>query len=318
MRSARSGGGDCCALSLLCQMQRHVLEYTDDSRTSVSLTLGLLVACIARGPGFRESIAPSNRLERGFCNAGTCVAMVLVFGQTVVFGNLGDSRAVATGMCTSAIPLDAGATGHDTFVELTTAQVTFDHIASDTNEAELVRRQSGDPQAIRCIAGEALPRVAASLAVTRSFGDFYLKHPEFCPQEAMKPHLPYLLPSAFSSWGRLIPRRSPGACQTFVVVASDGLWDHLTNDQVGECVGKHLAQHGPAKDGLEAETASDALLFLLLQTISAKRGLSVPQLIQSPPGRRRQLFDDITITIVFMDGALSCAAGGGVSSSDTC
>jgi pyruvate dehydrogenase phosphatase len=304
----------CCWLFRLVD----VVLNASGSHTEDSLTLKLLfgVHCVC-GPGFRESIAPSNRLDRGFCNAGTCVAVVLVCGPTVVFVNLGDSRAIATAMRTSAIPSDAGASGHDTFVELTTAQVTFDHLASDADEAELVRRQSGDPQAIRCIAGEALPRVAASLAVTRSFGDFYLKYPEFCPQDAMKSHLPYLLPNAFSSWGRLFPRRPPGACQTFVVVASDGLWDHLTNDQVGECVGKHVAQHGPAKNALEAETVSDALLFLLLQTVAAKRGLSVPQLLQSPPGRRRQLFDDITITVLFMEGALSCAGSNSTSSSDS-
>eukprot|EP00750_Incisomonas_marina_P031769 INCI8298.1.p1 GENE.INCI8298.1~~INCI8298.1.p1 ORF type:complete len:846 (-),score=119.15 INCI8298.1:1465-3807(-) len=266
---------------------------------------------------FRESIASEDRLKRGYCNAGACVVAVLVLGADVAFANIGDSRGIASVMRQMAVPEDdASLTSSNRFVELKTKQITYDHIASDLSEAARIRQQTGDPEAIQAAAGEGgTARVKGSLAVTRSFGDLYLKQSEFCRDSELIPRLPYLLSGVFGSSTSLC--HSGGASkncgseggsemdeQSFIVIASDGLWDHLSNFEVSECIAKHIAQNGDAESGLEVERATGALLYQLLQTIGVKRGKSVSQLLQVPQGERRPLFDDITITVLFLDGVL--------------
>ena len=275
-------------------------------------------ACkLVRSPVFRESIASEDRLKRGYCNAGACVVAVLVLGADVAFANIGDSRGIASVMRQMAVPEDdASLTSSNRFVELKTKQITYDHIASDLSEAARIRQQTGDPEAIQAAAGEGgTARVKGSLAVTRSFGDLYLKQSEFCRDSELIPRLPYLLSGVFGSSTSLC--HSGGASkncgseggsemdeQSFIVIASDGLWDHLSNFEVSECIAKHIAQNGDAESGLEVERATGALLYQLLQTIGVKRGKSVSQLLQVPQGERRPLFDDITITVLFLDGVL--------------
>ena len=242
---------------------------------------------------------------------------MLISGTSIAFANLGDSRAVYCSLEASALPSEDDTASPDFFVETTTRQISVDHKASDASEAAAVRTQSGDQNAIRPSKSEGVdgqPRVAGSLAVTRTFGDFYLKYPEFCQDEDIKPHLPYLLEHPFVSSCSIDTTSSINGCSSesrpnsrrcsFIVMASDGLWDHLSNEQVTTCVSRHLAQSGLRDSSIDAETPVDALMYMLFQTVAAKHDTTTSALLKLQEGRRRHLFDDTTISIIILDGIL--------------
>lgn len=97
--------------------------------------------------------------------------------------------------------------------------ITTDHKPDTDKEKQRIVKDGGfvvyDPVGI--------PRVNGTLAMSRAVGDFYL-HP-------------------FVSWVPDIFTVKLGKSNTFVVAASDGLWDVLSNQQVVDMVNSGLKQN---------------------------------------------------------------------------
>ncbi|KAK4436110.1 putative protein phosphatase 2C 33 [Sesamum alatum] len=141
-----------------------------------------------------------------FCSGTTAVTMVKQ-GQDLVIGNVGDSRAVLA--------------TRDENNSLTAVQLTVDLKPNLPAEEERIRKCKGRVFALQDepdVARVWLPNSnAPGLAMARAFGDFCLK--EFG-----------LISVPEISYRRITEK------DEFVVLATDGIWDVLSNEEVVEIV----------------------------------------------------------------------------------
>ncbi|KAL0403375.1 UNVERIFIED_CONTAM: putative protein phosphatase 2C 33 [Sesamum radiatum] len=142
-----------------------------------------------------------------FCSGTTAVTMVKQ-GQDLVIGNVGDSRAVLG--------------TRDENNSLTAVQLTVDLKPNLPAEEERIRKCKGRVFALQDepdVARVWLPNSnAPGLAMARAFGDFCLK--EFG-----------LISVPEISYRRITDK------DKFVVLATDGIWDVLSNEEVVDIVG---------------------------------------------------------------------------------
>ncbi|RLN50660.1 hypothetical protein BBJ28_00019893 [Nothophytophthora sp. Chile5] len=136
------------------------------------------------------------REAAGQCEGGATALTLLLRGRTALLSNTGDCRAVLV------------AKGGDRAVG---TQLTTDHKATNADEKERVERAGG---LILYVKGVA--RVDGRLAVTRAFGDAELR-----PHVIADPEVTTL-------------ELQRG--DEYIVLASDGLWDAMTSDQVAAAI----------------------------------------------------------------------------------
>ncbi|XP_019160793.1 PREDICTED: probable protein phosphatase 2C 33 [Ipomoea nil] len=141
-----------------------------------------------------------------FCSGTTAVTLVKQ-GRELVIGNVGDSRAVL------------GTRDKDDYI--TAVQLTVDLKPNLPVEAERIRKCKGRVFALRDEPGVArvwLPNTdSPGLAMARAFGDFCLK--DFG-----------LISVPEVSYRRLTDK------DEFIVLATDGIWDVLSNEEVVKVV----------------------------------------------------------------------------------
>ncbi|KAK4483815.1 hypothetical protein RD792_011022 [Penstemon davidsonii] len=152
-----------------------------------------------------EQLEGDSSIE-SYCSGTTSVS-VLKKGEHLIISNLGDSRAV---LCT-----------RDENNQLVSEQLTVDLKPNLPNEAERIRSRQG-----RVLAMEEEPNVyriwmpqedCPGLAMARAFGDFCLK--DFG-----------LISTPEVTYRKLTER------DEFVVLATDGIWDVLSNNEVVKIV----------------------------------------------------------------------------------
>ncbi|KAI3468147.1 hypothetical protein Pfo_024810 [Paulownia fortunei] len=158
--------------------------------------------------------------------SGTTAAVVVKQGEDLVIANLGDSRAVL---------------GTRTQHGIMAIQLTTDFKPGVPSEAERIRKCKG-----RVLALKEEPHIqrvwlpyddSPGLAMSRAFGDFVLKN-----------HGIICIPDV--SYHRLTPN------DEFLVLASDGVWDVLSNDQVMSIVSLSRSEEAAAKAVVDAAIAS--------------------------------------------------------------
>ncbi|GMH54366.1 hypothetical protein TL16_g01654, partial [Triparma laevis f. inornata] len=178
-------------------------------------------------------------------------------------------------------------------------EMTLDHNAYNSTEVKLVRARTEDPNSISQASKGGIKRVAGSLAVTRALGDAYLKT-EKLSFHPYKSHCPYItavpVVEEYSGTGSLNP---------FMVMASDGVWEHLPNKVVTLTLQNHREGKpvGEKKEkGMVSRTPSDAILNATLDKICTLRKKSRTELEMLKKGRgRRGKHDDITVLVVDLE-----------------
>ena len=169
--------------------------------------------------------AGSRRLSR----VGACALACYCEGDKMVVANAGDCRGVVG----RRRPLNSDEVSYDAVA------ISRDHTADDERERRKVGRRTQDPRPLRStvnshVINYDLPlRVAGSLMVTRALGDAYLKvaalstspFAQYCPYITAEPEM----------YTHQISARDD-----FIILASDGIWDHLSNEEAVQLVGLHL------------------------------------------------------------------------------
>ncbi|AEE86151.1 putative protein [Arabidopsis thaliana] len=160
------------------------------------------------------------------CSAsGTTAVLAVKHGNQVMVANLGDSRAVMIG------------TSEDG--ETKVAQLTNDLKPSVPSEAERIRKRNG-----RVLALESEPHILRvwlptenrpGLAMSRAFGDFLLKSYGVIATPQVSTH-------------------QITSSDQFLLLASDGVWDVLSNEEVATVVMKSASEAGAANEVAEAAT----------------------------------------------------------------
>nr|AFK36280.1 unknown [Medicago truncatula] len=134
-------------------------------------------------------------------------------------------------------------------------------------------------------------RIKGIIQVSKSIGDAYLKRPEF----SFDPSFPrFHLPDPIS---RPVLSAEPSMCSRvlqpndkFVIFASDGLWEHMTNQEAAEIV------HNNPRTG-----SARRLLQAALTEAARKREMRYKDLQKVEKGIRRFFHDDITVVVIFID-----------------
>lgn len=157
-----------------------------------------------------------------FCSGTTAVTLIKQ-GQDLVIGNVGDSRAILG--------------TRDKDGSLTAVQLTVDLKPNLPAEAERIRKCRGRVFSLRDepeVARVWLPNSdSPGLAMARAFGDFCLK--DF----------------GLISVPEISYRRLTGKDE-FIVLATDGIWDVLTNDEVVKIVASASSQSSAARSLVES------------------------------------------------------------------
>lgn len=141
--------------------------------------------------------------------------------------------------------------------------------------------------------------VKGRLQPTRSFGDFHLKFAAHAEDRetgertrwlVRPPHsFPYITAEPEVASFPRTPR------DEFILVASDGVWDFLQDQEATDLARAALKAGGDPQD------AADAVVRAVLQRAAEHAGVSVQQLAQLPNGRRRSFHDDITVAVARLD-----------------
>ncbi|XP_016445316.2 putative protein phosphatase 2C 38 [Nicotiana tabacum] len=210
-------------------------------------------------------------------SVGSCCLAGTICNGLLYIANVGDSRAVL-GRVDKATK------------SITAIQLSTEHNASIESVRDELR--SLHPQDSRIVVlKHKVWRVKGLIQVSRSIGDAYLKKSEFNQAPLLAR---FRLPEPFSkpilSAEPSISVHRLSSKDQFVIFASDGLWDHLSNQEAVDIVHTH-PRNGIARRLIEAA----------LHVAAKKREMRYSDLMKIDRGVRRHFHDDITVVIVFVD-----------------
>ncbi|DBA00677.1 TPA: LOW QUALITY PROTEIN: hypothetical protein N0F65_003606, partial [Lagenidium giganteum] len=219
------------------------------------------------------------RMSRGYCNTGSCAAIAMFVDGTLYVANVGD--------CGVYLGVDNGCGS------LFPVQLSALHNCDNAEETRLVTERSRDRNAIRFskddqvkVVENGVKRVAGSLAVTRAFGDFYLKCEELSTPP-FKSKVPYI-----TAEPSVTVRKLDGS-EKFLILASDGLWEMVEPEDALAVVAGFAPEH------LFFSSVSAALVHAALDEVARREEVSLRELLAMTPGtERRSYHDDITCTVV--------------------
>ncbi|KAJ7297301.1 hypothetical protein O6H91_20G024000 [Diphasiastrum complanatum] len=234
-------------------------------------------AFIATEEGFLSLVTKSWLKMPELASAGSCSLVGVIRGGMLYVANLGDSRAVlgCAGKAGRTIEPEQLSTEHNASIEVVREELRTLH----PDDADIVVLKHG------------VWRIKGIIQVSRSIGDVYLKKPEF-NKEPLRAKFrlseplqrPVLTAEPSISVHKLRPQ------DEFIIFASDGLWEHLTNEKAVEIVYNH-PHEGVAK----------SLVKAAIQEAAKKREIRYSDLLKVDRGIRRYFHDDISVIVVFLD-----------------
>ncbi|XP_075511385.1 putative protein phosphatase 2C 43 [Primulina tabacum] len=226
--------------------------------------------------GFLTFVRRAYAIKPGIAAIGSCCLVGVIWNSTLFIANLGDSRAVMGYL--------------DRSNKIVAEQLTRDHNASmEEVRKELRTLHPEDPQIL--VLKQGVWRVKGIIQVSRSIGDAYLKRSEFALDPSFpRFHLPEPLRRPVLRADPAISTRDLRRDDKFVIFASDGLWEHLTNQEAVEIVHNH-PRPGVAR----------RLLVSALRKAAKTREMPYNEIKKLDPGVRRHFHDDITVIVIFID-----------------
>ncbi|KAI3774273.1 hypothetical protein L1987_48821 [Smallanthus sonchifolius] len=234
--------------------------------------------------GFLSLVTKQWPLTPQIAAVGSCCLVGVVCGGMLYIANLGDSRAVLGKL--------VKATG-----EVVAIQLSAEHNACiESVRQELHSTHPDDSQIV--VLKHNVWRVKGLIQISRSIGDVYLKKTEFnrAPLYArFRLREPFKRPILSSDPSISAHQLQPH--DQFVIFASDGLWEHLTNQEAVDIVQNH-PRSGSAK----------RLIKVALRAAAKKREMRYSDLKKIDRGVRRHFHDDITVVVLFLDSNLMSRA----------
>ncbi|EXB76665.1 putative protein phosphatase 2C 63 [Morus notabilis] len=213
-------------------------------------------------------------------SVGSCCLVGAITNDVLYVANLGDSRAVLgrQGSETKKNPVVVAerlSTDHNVGVEEVRKEVEALH----PDDSHIVVYTRG------------VWRIKGIIQVSRSIGDVYLKKPEFIRDPIFQQFgnpVPLKRPVMTAEPSILIRELRPQ--DLFLIFASDGLWEQLSDQAVVEIVSKY-PRAGIAK----------RLVRTAIQEAAKKREMRYDDIKKIDRGIRRHFHDDITVVVVFLD-----------------
>lgn len=230
--------------------------------------------------GFFSLVTKQWPMKPQIAAVGSCCLVGVISGGTLYIANLGDSRAV--------LGRAVKATG-----DVLAIQLSSEHnVSIESVRQEMHSSHPDDSQIV--VLKHNVWRVKGLIQVSRSIGDVYLKKAEFNREplySKFRLREPFRRPILSSDPSISVHDLQP--LDQFVIFASDGLWEHLNNQEAVDIVQNH-PRNGIAR----------RLVKAALQEAAKKREMRYSDLKKIDRGVRRHFHDDITVIVVFLDSNL--------------
>ncbi|KAL1822658.1 hypothetical protein ACET3Z_009436 [Daucus carota] len=234
-------------------------------------------AYLSTEEAFLSLVREQWRSKPQIASVGTCCLAGIICNGHLYVANAGDSRVVL-GRAERAVR------------GVTALQLSTEHNASMQSVRDELRSMHPDDSQI-VVLKHKVWRVKGIIQISRSIGDAYLKKSEFNrePLSAkFRLPVPFKKPILSAEPSILIHKLS--SKDQFLIFASDGLWEHLSNQEAVNIVYNH-PRNGIAR----------RLVKAALQIAAKKREMRYSDLKKIDRGVRRHFHDDITVIVVFLD-----------------
>ncbi|PIA51280.1 hypothetical protein AQUCO_01100250v1 [Aquilegia coerulea] len=217
-------GGPDAARYVCDHLYRHFREISAETQGVSSETIRR--AFLETENGFTSLVSQLWNTRPQLATVGTCCLVGVICQKTLHVANLGDSRVV--------LGKKVGKTG-----EVAAIQLSSEHNANvEAVRQELKESHPSDPQIV--VLKHGVWRVKGIIQVSRSIGDVYMKHAQFNKEPInAKFRLPEPMNMPIMSANPAIVSLPLQSNDLFVIFASDGLWEHLSNDKAVDIVHKH-------------------------------------------------------------------------------
>ncbi|KAF6171060.1 hypothetical protein GIB67_014640 [Kingdonia uniflora] len=227
--------------------------------------------------GFLSIVRKQWHNKPQLASVGSCCLVAVICDGLLYVANAGDSRVVL-GRSEKATR------------EVKAIQLSTEHNASiESVRDELYALHPNDSQIV--VLKHKVWRVKGIIQISRSIGDAYLKKAEFNKAPLLAR---FRLPETFrkpilnADPSILVQKIYPQ--DQFLIFASDGLWEHLSNQEAVDIV-HHYPRNGIARKLVKAA----------LREAAKKREMRYSDLKKIERGVRRHFHDDITVIVLFLD-----------------
>ncbi|XP_057827425.1 probable protein phosphatase 2C 63 [Cryptomeria japonica] len=226
---------------------------------------------------FLQLVKRSWPTQPQMASVGSCCLVGAISNDTLYVANCGDSRAVLGSVCQTKKSFKAERLSAEHNVALEDVRKELRDLHPDDSHIVVFR--------------QGVWRVKGIIQVSRSIGDIYLKKPDFNKDPL------------FAQFGFPVPLQRPVMTaepsihvrqlkpqDQFLIFASDGLWEQITDKEAVEIVQKN-PRPGIAK----------RLIKAALEEVAKKREMRPSDLRKIDRGVRRHFHDDITVIVIYLD-----------------
>ncbi|KAJ6822682.1 putative protein phosphatase 2C 78 [Iris pallida] len=209
-------------------------------------------------------------------SVGSCCLVGAITEDMVYVANLGDSRAVLGRKGVDGRPVaERMSSDHNVALE----EVRREVVALHPDDSHIVVHTRG------------VWRIKGIIQVSRSIGDVYLKKPDFSRDPLFQQFVsPVPMKRAVISAEPSILKRKLKPHDLFMIFASDGLWEQLSDETAVDIVFKY-PRSGIAK----------RLVRAALNEAAKKREMRYDDIKRIEKGIRRHFHDDITVIVIYLD-----------------
>ncbi|KAM7261030.1 hypothetical protein ACFE04_026505 [Oxalis oulophora] len=257
---------------------QHLKRFTAEQQ-SVSVDV-IRKAYQATEDGFLNIVTKQWPMNPQIAAVGSCCLVGVICGGILYIANLGDSRAVLGRL--------VKATG-----EVLAVQLSAEHnVAIESVRQEMHSMHPDDRHIV--VLKHNVWRVKGLIQISRSIGDVYLKKAEFNREplyQKFRLREPFKKPILSADPAISVHELQPH--DQFLIFASDGLWEHLTNQDAVDIV-----QNNPRSG------SARKLVKAALHEAAKKREMRYSDLKKIDRGVRRHFHDDITVIVLFLDSNL--------------
>ncbi|KAI3808536.1 hypothetical protein L1987_24489 [Smallanthus sonchifolius] len=215
-------------------------------------------------------------------SVGSCCLVGLISNGTLFVANVGDSRAVLGRQVSGGRMVNSST--------VVAERLSTDHnVGVEEIRKEVKALHPDDPHIVAYTRG--VWRLKGIIQVSRSIGDVYLKKPEYNRNPLFQQYAsPIPLKRAVMSAEPSILTHKLRPQDLFLIFASDGLWEQLSDEAVVEIVHKN-PRNGIAK----------RLIRAAIEFAAKKREMRYDDIKRIEKGVRRHFHDDITVVVVYLD-----------------
>ncbi|ERN03141.1 hypothetical protein AMTRI_Chr02g220760 [Amborella trichopoda] len=268
-------GGPETARYICDNLFRHFREFSSEEQGVSSDVIRR--AFMETEEGFTSLVSELWPGRPQMATVGSCCLVGVIRERTLYVANLGDSRVV--------LGRRVGNTG-----EVAAVQLSTEHNANmEAVRQELKAMHPNDPQVV--VLKHGVWRVKGIIQVSRCIGDVYLKHAQYNREPLNgKFRIPEPMNMPILSANPSIISLTLQPSDSFLIFASDGLWEHLSNQKAVDIVHNH-PHAGSAR----------RLIKAALQEAARKREMRYSDLKKIDRKVRRHFHDDITVIVLFIN-----------------